>query len=238
MGDSHDARHMTLSLRVLGPLELVGGDGMEVRRVLQQPKRLALLAYFALRSPQRFHRRDALLALFWPDLDTEHARSALRRSLYYLRRELGDGIVVGRSEEEVGLADDSLRCDAAEFEAAVKQGEHDRALQLYRGHLLEGFFVAGAPDVVDWLDGERTRLRDMALLAAWTLVEREETPPAVSLHWGRWAAATAPDDESNVARFIALLTRLGERSLCFSLLCSPRLPANLNADLGACRLRI
>jgi DNA-binding SARP family transcriptional activator/thioredoxin-like negative regulator of GroEL len=203
---------MTLSLRVLGPLELVGSDGTEVRRVLQQPKRLGLLAYFALRSPQRFHRRDALLALFWPDLDTEHARSALRRSLYFLRRELGDGIVVGRSEEEVGLADDSLRCDAAEFEAAVKQGDLDRALQLYRGHLLEGFFVAGAPDVVDWLDGERTRLRDMALLAAWTLVEREDTPPAVSLHWGRWAAATAPDDESNVARYITLLTRLGERS--------------------------
>ncbi|HEX5818704.1 MAG TPA: BTAD domain-containing putative transcriptional regulator [Gemmatimonadales bacterium] len=203
---------MTLSLRVLGPLELVGSDGTEVRRVLQQPKRLGLLAYFALRSPQRFHRRDALLALFWPDLDTEHARSALRRSLYFLRRELGDGIVVGRSEEEVGLADDSLRCDAAEFEAAVKQGEHDRALQLYRGHLLEGFFVAGAPDVVDWLDGERTRLRDMALLAAWTLVGREQTPPAVSLHWGRWAAATAPDDEGNVARYIALLVRLGERS--------------------------
>jgi DNA-binding SARP family transcriptional activator/tetratricopeptide (TPR) repeat protein len=203
---------MTISLRVLGALDLVAADGTEIRRVLQQPKRLGLLAWFALRSPQRFQRRDALLALFWPDLDTEHARAALRRSLYFLRRELGDGVLVGRSEEEVGLADDRLQCDAAQFEAAAKQGDHDRALQVYRGHLLEGFFVAGAPDVVDWLDGERTRLRDMALRSAWAVVERGDASAAVALHWARWAANTAPDDESNVARYITLLTRLGERS--------------------------
>jgi len=41
--------------------------------VLAQPKRVALLAYLAAATPRRLHRRDSLLALFWPELDQEHA---------------------------------------------------------------------------------------------------------------------------------------------------------------------
>ncbi|MDH4349435.1 MAG: hypothetical protein OEW17_11560, partial [Gemmatimonadota bacterium] len=136
---------MTLQLRVLGPLELSGSGGVELKRVLQQPKRLGLLTYLVLRSPQRFHRRDSLLALFWPDLDTEHARAALRRSLYFLRQEAGDGVLVGRGDEEIGVAPDGCSCDAVQFEAAANAGDDAAALGLYRGDLLEGFYVQGAP---------------------------------------------------------------------------------------------
>jgi tetratricopeptide (TPR) repeat protein len=66
--------------------------------------------------------------------------------------------------------------------------------------------------VVDWIDGERTRLRERAIRAAWTMAERPDVPSAVVLHWTRWAANLAPEDESNVARYIALLTQRGERS--------------------------
>src|SRR5215217_7103766 len=84
-----------IELRTLGVLDLRGGDGQEFRAVLQQPKRLALLFYLAVASrTRRFHRRDALLALFWPELDTDHARAALRRSLYFLRRSLGAEVIV------------------------------------------------------------------------------------------------------------------------------------------------
>src|SRR5215212_10529857 len=105
-----------IELRTLGVLDLRGGDGQEFRAVLQQPKRLALLVYLAVASrTRRFHRRDALLALFWPELDTDHARAALRRSLYFLRRSLGDDVVEGRGDEEVGVAEERLWCDAAAF---------------------------------------------------------------------------------------------------------------------------
>src|SRR5215213_4772070 len=108
-----------IELRTLGVLDLRGGDGQEFRAVLQQPKRLALLVYLAVASPRRFHRRDALLALFWPELDTEHARAALRRSLYFLRRSMGAEVIVARGDEEVGLASDGFVCDVTRFEAAL-----------------------------------------------------------------------------------------------------------------------
>ncbi len=79
-----------IELRTLGALELRGADGFEFRPILQQPKRLALLVYLAVATPRRFHRRDTLLGIFWPELDAEHARPALRRALYFLRRSLGD----------------------------------------------------------------------------------------------------------------------------------------------------
>ena len=203
---------MPIQLRVLGPLELSDAGGVELKRVLQQPKRLGLLTYLVLHSPQRFHRRDSLLALFWPDLDTEHARAALRRSLYFLRQEVGDDVLVGRGDEEIGIAPGGCLCDAVQFEAAANAGDDTTALACYRGDLLEGFYIQGAPDAVDWLDGERNRLREAALRSAWRLVSVDGTPPETAIRWGRWAADLAPDDETNIGRFISLLSRLGDRS--------------------------
>ena len=97
-----------IELRTLGVLDLRDGNGNEIRSVLQQPKRLALLAYLALASPRRHHRRDSLLAMFWPELDEEHARAALRRSLYYLRTGLGRDVIVARGEDELTVSAEGL----------------------------------------------------------------------------------------------------------------------------------
>ena len=56
-----------VEFRVLGAVTLLSADERELRPVLAQPKRVALLAYVAVASPRGFHRRDSLLALFWPD---------------------------------------------------------------------------------------------------------------------------------------------------------------------------
>jgi DNA-binding SARP family transcriptional activator len=53
-----------IRLRTLGALDLRDADGQELRGVLAQPKRAALLAYLALATPRGYHRRDTLLALF------------------------------------------------------------------------------------------------------------------------------------------------------------------------------
>ena len=80
-----------LRLSILGSADLRGPDGQPLLSVLSQPKRLTLLAYLALNATGGFTRRDKLLALFWPDSDTDKARGSLRRSLSYLRKSLGEG---------------------------------------------------------------------------------------------------------------------------------------------------
>src|SRR5215218_8028019 len=128
----------------LGKLDLRGAESVEMRAVLQQPKRLGLLAYLAVNTPRRFHRRDSLLGLFWPELDQEHARAALRRALYFLRAELGAEVVAGRGDEEVGTPDGVLWCDATALEQSLTAGDAESALAHYRGPLLDGLYVAGA----------------------------------------------------------------------------------------------
>src|SRR5712691_990207 len=100
-----------IELRMLGRLSLTGADGREVRGLLGQPRRLALLAYLAAASPQGFHRRDTLLALFWPELDQEHARAALRQALHVVRDALGGDAVTSRGDEEIGLDFAQVSCD-------------------------------------------------------------------------------------------------------------------------------
>src|SRR5687767_8887761 len=182
-----------LELRTLGEADLRIAGGAELRAVVQQPKRFALLAYLAIAAPGRYVRRDTLLGLFWPELDAEHARGALRRSLHFLRRAIGEAALIGRGEEEVGVAEQELWCDAVAFRKDLERGARADALQHYRGDLLEGFYVAGAPDVEDWLDRERRRLHEAALDAARTLA-RSESDPAKVRTWALRALEFNEDD--------------------------------------------
>ena len=85
---------LVIELRLLGPIELVGADGRELRSVLTHPKRLAVLAYLAAARPRGFQRRDKLVALFWPELDQARARQALNKAVHHFRRAMGDGAMV------------------------------------------------------------------------------------------------------------------------------------------------
>src|SRR3989449_6648564 len=87
-----------IELLRLGRLSLTAAEGREMRTPLGQPRRFALLASLAAATPPGFHRRDSLLALFWPELDQEHARTALRQALRVLRAALGAGAVVSRGD--------------------------------------------------------------------------------------------------------------------------------------------
>jgi DNA-binding SARP family transcriptional activator len=204
-----------IRFHTLGVLDLRGPDGLELRSVLQQPKRLGLLAYLSIASPRRFHRRDSLLALFWPGLDQEHARAALRRSLYFLRAELGADVISGRGDDEVEVPEAALWCDATALDRALDDGQAEQALGLYRGPLLEGLYVTGASaDYQDWLDRERVRLRERAAEAARSLVDRSEADGrlADAAQWARRAVELSPDDEAALRRLLALLDRVGDRS--------------------------
>src|SRR5438128_11786783 len=143
-----------IELRLLGRLSLTSADGRDVRALLGQPRRLALLAYLAAATPRGFHRRDSLLALFWPEIDQEHARAALRQALHVVRDALGADVIVTRGDEEVGLDFERIWCDVVAFDRAVAAEQFSEALDLYRGDLLEGFFIPDAGEFEHWQDSE------------------------------------------------------------------------------------
>jgi DNA-binding SARP family transcriptional activator len=204
-----------IKLRTLGGLDLTDSQGRELRSLLAQPKRLALLTYLVARNRHGARRRDSLVALFWPELDTDHARGALRQSLSFLRRVLGDGVLNGRSAESVGVEPTALECDATAFDQACDDGRPAAALELYRGDFLEGFFVSGiSPDLERWIESERARLRGRAARAAAELVAVAERAgdAARAVQAARQAVALDPDDEEALARLVELLDRCGDRA--------------------------
>src|SRR5258708_30931214 len=93
-----------VEFQLLGAVSLTTDNGRDARSLVAQPRRLALLAYLAAATPRGTHRRDSLLAIFWPELDQPRARAALRQSLYVLREVLGPAALVSHGNEE-GLAD-------------------------------------------------------------------------------------------------------------------------------------
>jgi DNA-binding SARP family transcriptional activator len=203
-----------IRLRVFGSLDLAAESGGDVGLILRQPKRAALLVYLAAALPRGFHRRDALLALFWPELDTSHARDALNSALKLLRQGLGSDTVVSRGGEEVAIAANRFWTDVVAFEAALAEGTFEGALQYYRGDFLEGFHVAEAAGFEEWMEGERRRLRGAAAQAARGLADQKAGAGDLGLavHWARRAVALAPDDEGAVRRLLELLDAAGDHA--------------------------
>lgn len=201
-----------IRLRLLGGLGLAGPDDQNIRAVLQQPKRLALLAYLALADPGTFRRRGTVLLLFWPDADEEHARSALNQATHFLRELLHAGIVTTRGPGELGVDTGILWCDVTAFERALSSGDRVEALRLYRGDLLPGFSVRAGAEFDQWLDDTRNRLRRRAASAAWGLADGAEQRQqyGAAAGWARRAVEISPDDAAAVQRLLRLLGRVGD----------------------------
>lgn len=204
-----------IRLRTLGSIDLRDDAGANLSGVLRQPKRFGLFVYLALARPRGFHRRDALLPLFWPELDDARARASLRQAIYTLRRQLPDGVLANRGDGEVGLVPDSLWCDVHELEAAVEEGEPERVVDLYRGELLPAFHVPdAAPELAYWLDGERERLRELGRGAFEAAVAAAEARGDVrrACRVAALASELSPLDEDAVRRHLDLMARTGDRA--------------------------
>ena len=203
-----------LELRLLGPPRISASNDQRVETLVRLSKRMALLAYLAAALPRGAHRRDRLLALFWPEADEARARAALNQALYVLRSRLGDRVLVTRGDDEVALDPDALWCDAVAFEAALDDGRAGEALALYRGDLLDGFFVADAPEFERWVEQERSRLRLRASEGAWAIAgARAAAGYAVAAErLARKAAELLPADEAVVRMLMLFLHGLGDRA--------------------------
>lgn len=199
-------------LRLFGSLSLIDERGRDMRSLLAQPRRLALLAYLATATPRGRHRRDQLAALFWTELDQDHARAALRQAVYVLRGALGAAAIESCGDEELSLDFELVNCDVAGFDHAVEAGQLDKALSIYRGAFLDGFFISDAPEFEQWVGRERTRFQETASVVARTLIaELERSDPAGAARSARRAVGFAPHDEALARKLISLLEQLGDR---------------------------
>jgi len=206
------------TLRMLGGVRLSNADGSEADTLLRQPKQLALLAYLALPRPGTWHRRDSLLGVFWPELDQSRARTSLRSALYALRRQLADGSIRTRGDDEVSVDPALLSTDVGLMLDDLDAGRHHAALVRYTGDLLPGFYVAGAEGLEPWLTQERNHLRELAQKTAVLLTNCLESTGdlAGALEAARKAAELNPNDEASARRLIALLDRTGDRAQAFA----------------------
>ena len=201
-------------LWLLGRIDLRDPSGNEVRAVLGQPKRLALLAYLALTARSGPARRDTLLALLWPELDQRRARTALSTAVHFVRHALGDDALVSRTTEDLSVDSTLLWCDSAALVEAAAAGRRGEALELYHGELLPGFYPDAAPAFEEWLERERTQLRRLMADTARRLAEEhEQTRQFTSaVAFARRAVELSGDDERGVRQVLELLDRLGDRA--------------------------
>jgi len=200
-----------IRLKSFGNLDL-RGDAGELRGILTQPKRLALLLRLAAERRGTFVRRDTLLAMFWPELDTAGARNALRQALFHLRRELGDGVLVNRGDDEVGLDPRFIQSDIADFEEAAATGRWEVALDLLGGELAPGLFVSDASGFEEWLEAKRAEIHRRAAGGAWGLAREAEAAGVFSAAaaWARRGVQHAPEDEAGVRKLLGLLIQAGD----------------------------
>lgn len=211
----HGDDRLPIRFHVLGTLELSRTGVGELRALLVQPKRLALFAYLVLANPWRLHRRDSLLPLFWPEATEEQARRSLRQALHFLRRTVGSDVLSSRGDEEIGVDPGAVWCDARRFETALDGGRAEEAVDLYRGHLLEGFHISGvAPELEQWLEGERSRLRTRAAGAVLSLAQAAESSGNARLAVQRVRELLRIDesDEGALRRLMLLLERSNDRN--------------------------
>lgn len=202
---------MTPLLRLLGYPVLEGEDGRPLTGRATQRHRLALLA--VLGSAGGTWSRDKLLALLWPESSTDRARNSLNESLYVLRGALGDHAIVSGTDE-LRLAEDAIRVDAREMEAAVGRGDHAAAVAAYRGPFLDGFFVSRSPEFEQWAATERDRLArlyegaiEQLALTAWGAGDAL----AAAALWRR-LAASRPYDSRVALQLMRACAAAGDRA--------------------------
>jgi DNA-binding SARP family transcriptional activator/TolB-like protein len=200
-------------LTTFGSVRVCTTAGGDVDSLIAQPRRVALLVYLALTQPRGFHRRDTLLALFWPEYDEQRARNALSQAVHFLRRALGAEVIVSGADDQLRVDPELVWCDVLAFDAALDAGQTSDALEFYRGPFLEGFHFSGAAAELDrWVDTERDRLGRRYARALQQMADEREAAGdhAGAVAWHRQLAAHDPLSSRAALGLIRALAAGGE----------------------------
>lgn len=220
-----------LRIEMLGGLRVQQG-GRELTR-FRTHKTGALLAYLAFHLG-RLQPREVLQELLWAEDEPKRARNNLSIALTSLRRQLEPpgtptSTVLEASRFNVGLNRAAIVTDVAEFESALKaargasrgaledrsgrrvspaEAQHlSRAVALYRGPLLPGFYE-------EWVPAEQERLADMFVVAARDLAARllDAGDIAGAFDCARRAVSADPLREEAHLQLMRLYVTAGEPS--------------------------
>lgn len=199
-----------IRLHTLGAVEVRLPDGTVQEEAVAQPRRLGVLLYLALEPG--YHRREKLIRLFWPDGEEERGRNALNKAVHFLRRTLGENLVLGRGPDELSVNRDELWCDAL----ALEQPDlpMDDLMTLYRGEFADAFPIGGSPDLEHWLDARRVHCRRLAVGAAcrWAEVLEQEGKRERAIDLLTRARVWDPFDEVVVRALMRQQSRIGNRA--------------------------
>lgn len=197
-----------LLLRTFGGLSLVR-NGIPVAGAGAQRARLGLLAVLAV-AGDRGVPRDRLLALFWPESDTERARGALKQALYAIRKDLGE-VVIGTDDLRLDPA--HIETDVGRFEAALADGRLEAAVDAWSGPFLEGIHLRRSNELDGWIERERLRLGRLHGEALETLaaVYTEAGDPRAAVGWWRRRSEADPLSARVTLRLMDALTAAGDR---------------------------
>lgn len=195
-------------LRLFGSPVIERGGASLAGRVAQR-HRLALLALLAL-APNRRASRDKLVALLWPDADPDRARNLLNVSTYTLRTALGEQALVTVGDD-LQLGTDVVHVDVIDFESRIHRQEFEEAATLYRGPLLDGFFLSEAPEFERWLEEERQRLASeyRKALEVLAIAARDRNAYQAAVEWWKRRAAQDPYDSRVALEFMQALDASG-----------------------------
>jgi class 3 adenylate cyclase/DNA-binding SARP family transcriptional activator len=190
----------------------IEGEGAPIQ--VDTRKATALLAYLAVHRER--HQRDALATFLWPEYDRTHGRTALRRTLYALRKAVdGESLVADR--ESAGLAPSAdLWLDVKQFHShldALQGHGHPpadvcpdcippltTAVGLYRGDFMEGFGLKDSLNFDEWQYFQAEALRRAYAGALGKLVRCHSAQGAFALaisYAKRWLALDELDETAH-----------------------------------------
>ena len=205
------ARTTVNRLRLFGGAAIDADSGPITGRATQR-HRLALLAL--LSSTRRLYRgRDQLIALLWPEADAERGRKLLSDSIYRINQALGGEVITGVGDD-VRIGRQQLGSDVADFEAAFDGGEWRRAVELYGGPFLDGFYLPDSTEFDQWMESERRQYARAAAkaLEALAIEARDSDRVTDAVDWWQRLAALAPDESRVALELMRALERAGNRA--------------------------
>jgi predicted ATPase/DNA-binding SARP family transcriptional activator len=187
-------------------------------------KAQALLYYLAVTG--RAHSRETLADLLWGDMDEVTAKRNLTKALSNLRHLLGPYLLIDRQSIAFNQ-EKPYELDVLIFQAAIEASlllepskPEDlsplrKAVVLYGGDFLEGFYVKDALAFEEWLTGQREQLREMMLQGLDRLVKHytdQRSDDAAALEYTSRLLALDPWREPAHRHMMLLLARSGQRS--------------------------
>ena len=158
--------------------------------------------------------REQLIDLFFQASEPKQAAANLRATLSRLRKELAPFLAV--NNRTVGILPEAeIWLDSAEFSQLIAAGQEAKALDLYHGEFLAGFFLRDAPEFENWALVERERLRLMAIEAMQKQItlSQNQADYWVALQAINRLLAVEPLLEAPHRTKMLLLTRTGQRPL-------------------------